>query len=530
MTAAAGRRARSTIGGYTLRYKIGAGGMSEVWYAEKEGPGGAIKPCVIKIILPHLSDNEKRVRRFLEEGRLSSQLSHPNVVAVSDFGVERGMYFLVLEHVRGLDLGRLRAQLAEHAASHPPPAPSPEMPAWERELCEWHPYLLRGVFPPVFVAWIGMKAATALEYIHKTEIRDGDRTIVGLVHRDISDCNIMLDRVGRLVVMDLGIAKAMSDGQKASATGTAWGKLAYSPAEPLAGQEIDPSADLYALGITLFILLAGRHPFCDPKLPHEHPLNRAVRMARDERPPIRELLPDVPVALADVLEGLIQAKAERRAPRDAAALADRLHEIIDELGSDLLRLEKQAAALVQRVDVDRAKDGTLEDPIPPAPLPARTAPLDASHERPVAHAVPPVPSAERVPDTLVDHTSPVRDLADDASRRTKLRRSIAAATIVLAALGGTAFGLFVLPALIASKATSDGIATAETVFALACGLAATLAVVIAAERGIPALPFLGAAVVIAHPEARRLPREDRRRALIGVAGLAAVVAALFLLR
>lgn len=431
MAAAAGRRRRTSIGGYNLLYKIGAGGMSEVWRAEKVGPGGAIKPGVIKIILPHLSDSEKRIQRFLDEGRLSSQLSHPNVVAVYDFGLEDDEYFLVLEHIRGLDLGSLREALAEHALNHPPAPLSADMPSWERELHEWHAYFQRGVLPPVFVAWLGMKAASALAYVHTAEIRDGDRVILGLVHRDISDCNIMLDCHGRLVVMDLGIAKAMTDGSKASATDTAWGKLAYSPAEQFSGQEIDPSADLYALGITLFILVAAAHPFDDRLAPpNEHPFNRAGRMARDQRAPMRVLLPDVPAALSDILEGLVQAKVENRTPRKAAELVERFHEAITSLGSDLHRLEKQAAALVSRVYVDRDKDRTQEDPIP------RKA-VEASHERPVSKVTaadtPAALARQPAPDNVIDRTPPTMDLAPRSSR-SRLWALIGAASLVLAAL------------------------------------------------------------------------------------------------
>lgn len=444
MRAAAGWRER-TFGEYVLRRKLGAGGMSEVWRAEKVGPGGAVKPCAIKIILPHYKDSEKRVQRFLDEVRLSAQLSHANLVEVLNFGVHDGQYYLVLELIRGMDLGSWVEALAEDASRRPRPPTPPDRPDWEREMDAWESLLQKGVLPPVLVAWIGMKACTALAYVHGAEIRDGDRIVKGLVHRDISLCNIMLDVAGRLKITDLGIAKALKDGQVASATDTAWGKLAYAPAEQLAGRELDGSADLYALAITLFILLAGKHPYDDPAFPNEHPLNRASRAARNERKPIRELLPEAPVALADILEGLLQP-LETRTPRRADELVERFHDIIKSLGSDLYRLERQAGALVSRVWIDDSKDLTEMQPLP-AVAAASTDVPEASHERPVARPqAAEVPPPRTLPLTGAEPTPPTVRLAPAGApspSRAMLLALIGAASLVLAVLVVVAAVVFV---------------------------------------------------------------------------------------
>ncbi|MBS1152675.1 MAG: serine/threonine protein kinase, partial [Myxococcaceae bacterium] len=87
------------IGKYRLLGKLAEGGMAEVFLAQVEGPGGFLKPVVVKRVLPELSRDQSFVSMFMSEAKLVAQLNHPNIVQVYDFGLHEGSYFLVMEYV-----------------------------------------------------------------------------------------------------------------------------------------------------------------------------------------------------------------------------------------------------------------------------------------------------------------------------------------------------------------------------------------------------------------------------------------------
>jgi serine/threonine protein kinase len=420
--------------GYLLRKLLGRGGMAEVFLAEKTGPGGVKKEVALKRILPQYADDPDRIMRFLEEMKLAVALEHRNVVHVNDFGEADGTYYLDLELVRGTDAASLCAKLAERTNSEAPRYRGQE----------------RGVLPPNIVAWIGMQVAEGLSYAHQQKRYVGDET--GVLHRDISPDNCMVDLWGEVKINDWGIAKALKGEMNiVSSTGHAYGKLLYAPPEQLKGQEIDARADLYALGVSLFELLTGRHPYEDPMHPHEDPMAKAARVFQSARAPIAQLAPEAPAAMQEILENLIRADRDQRAPRSAAELvrplkdlAGDLHDVQKQLGQLVALVYDQGPPTVAempgyRPDVDDAA------PSHSAKRPIQRATPDASH---AVHTTPLMNGDDDVIAAAPLSTQPVGAAHEIESNRASTRSTLLvvmgfAAVIVLGLLAGTATFYFV---------------------------------------------------------------------------------------
>lgn len=254
---------------------LASGGMGEVHLAKRQGPGGFVKPVVVKRILRYLKREPGQVRQFLAEARLAALIDHPNVVQVFELGEDPDGYFIVMEYVHG---GSLRHILQSLAASgrHVPPLIAARMVA----------DVLRG-----------------LDCAHRLIVRGKPHPIV---HRDVSPENLMVSFSGVTKVTDFGIAKVL-DVQTHSRTGVLKGKHTYLAPEVIEGGAAGPSCDVYAAATVLFELLCGRPPFCA-----ESP--SAVLHAIVSTPPadICELSPSCPRELGTIVaQGLKKSPAER---------------------------------------------------------------------------------------------------------------------------------------------------------------------------------------------------------------------------
>jgi hypothetical protein len=225
-----GLPATAGSGKYQLLNRLGQGGMAEVWKARLNGPGGFQRTVVIKRILPHLAADPNFVNMFMSEARLSARLSHGNIVQVFEFGEENGEHFLAMEFVHGRDLASL---IREH-----------------RPL---------GPLPPGLCAYVAREVCRALAYAHS--LTDDDGRPLRLIHRDISPSNVMIGFDGAVKLLDFGIAKALSESGDGTQTGTLKGKFGYMAPEQLEGQAFDHRADLFAVGVVLHELLAGKRLF-----------------------------------------------------------------------------------------------------------------------------------------------------------------------------------------------------------------------------------------------------------------------------
>jgi serine/threonine protein kinase len=215
---------------YRVIEKIASGGMAEVFRAESAGLEGFKKTVAIKRVLPHLSEKKQFIGMFLDEARLSAHLSHSNCVQVFDIGVGDATFFIVMEYVDGSDLKAIVEYQKKVGQTLP-----------VEEAC-----------------FICVRLLEGLAYAH--ELCDARGQNMQIVHRDMSPPNVLLTRHGEVKIVDFGLAKANSQLEH-SEPGIIKGKFSYLSPEAALGQEVDARTDIFAVGIILWELLAGRRLF-----------------------------------------------------------------------------------------------------------------------------------------------------------------------------------------------------------------------------------------------------------------------------
>jgi len=261
---------------YRVTQRLESGGMAEVFRGEATSVAGFKKQVAIKRVLPHLASNEKFIKMFLDEARLSARLSHANIVQVFDIGRVEGTYFIVMEYIDGVNL---------------------------KAVVEF----LRARNEPVSMALavhVTVKVCEGLHYAH--ELSDSDGQPLHIVHRDISPPNVLISKRGEVKIVDFGLAKAAHSVEKTE-PGVVKGKFSYLAPETAQGQEADSQADIYAAGIMLWEMLAGR------KLFQGETDYQTVKMVQQSQvPSIRTLNADVPDALERIInKALARDKAQR---------------------------------------------------------------------------------------------------------------------------------------------------------------------------------------------------------------------------
>lgn len=284
------RRGESFIGRvladtYRIERRIGEGGMARVFLAHHTRMG---RPAAVKIIREGLIADPDMIARFKREASTASQIMHPNVAAIFDFGdAGDGYLFLAMEYVEGEPLSALL----------------------DRE----------GRLPPRRAAGIAWQVADALTAAHD----------LGIIHRDLKPENVMLGRHREgsdlAKVVDFGVARiAGASGNRVTSTGIVIGTQDYMSPEQLAGESLDARSDVYALGILAFHMLTGRRPF------HGRTHQEAL-LERLQAPPPRleSVVPDVawPQALQDVLDIALAVNPEQRY-EGAAELASDLISVV----------------------------------------------------------------------------------------------------------------------------------------------------------------------------------------------------------
>jgi serine/threonine protein kinase len=217
---------------YELLCPIGMGGMASVWVARLVGKHGFEKLVAIKTILPRFARDPTFQQMFLDEARISSRIQHVNVAQILDLGDQHGVLFLVMEWVDGDALSKLAQAVADGGGS----------------------------FPPGIAVRILADVCAGLHAAH--ELRDRSGEPLGIVHRDVSPHNILIDAQGVAKVIDFGIAKARDRAAGDTKTGSFKGKIKYmAPEQAVQPKSTDRRADIWAVGAVLYTLLAGRSPY-----------------------------------------------------------------------------------------------------------------------------------------------------------------------------------------------------------------------------------------------------------------------------
>ncbi len=272
---------------YRVIDRLEAGGMAEVFRAEALGLQGFKKQVAIKRVLAHLASKESFIKMFLDEARLSARLSHSNCVQVFDIGVGDGTYFIVMEFVDGANLRGIIDTLK--AANRP--------------------------FPVEEAVYLAIELCKGLQYAHNLVDENGQH--LGIVHRDMSPPNVLITKHGEVKIVDFGLAKASTQLEK-SEPGIIKGKFSYLAPEAARGQEVDARADIFAIGIMLWELLAGRRLFLG-----KTDLETVQMVQRAIVPPITRIRPDVPPELEPILARALASDPMQR------------HQTSRELGADL---------------------------------------------------------------------------------------------------------------------------------------------------------------------------------------------------
>ncbi|XYH95227.1 serine/threonine-protein kinase [Sorangium sp. So ce1128] len=288
------------LGRYELLIAIAQGGMGTVWAARERGrAGGGDRIVAVKTMLPALSSDPRCKRMFLTESRIAARIKHPNVCAILDQGEQNGVLYFVMEWIDG---DALVALLGGSTRKQGRPLPLP------------------------VAVRIAIDSARGLHAAH--ELRDDSGALVGLVHRDVSPHNILITRDGSVKIADFGVAKAMAQADNPTTnTGHMKGKILFMAPEQVYSEQLDRRSDIFALGIVLYQLTTGTHPFAA-----SHDLATMARIARPEPvDPPSSLVPDYPPALeAAVVRALAKDPAERFATM--AELAEALEAVNTTLG------------------------------------------------------------------------------------------------------------------------------------------------------------------------------------------------------
>jgi serine/threonine-protein kinase len=349
-------------GHYNIEAEVGRGGMAVVYRATDVR---LRRKVALKVLPPELAFREEVKRRFLREAEMAAGLSHPHIVPIYAVDERDGLVWMAMGLVDG-------ESLAERLHREPRP-PVDVVRRVLREVCE------------------------ALDYAHRE----------GVVHRDIKPDNVLLEKgTGRALVTDFGIARAAEGDQRLTATGIAVGTPAYmSPEQAMGEREVDGRADLYALGIVGYQMLAGELPFQASNTP------TMLMKHLSERPrPLRDVRADLPENLVYAIDRALAKSREDRWP-SAAEFRGALAE-----DAETPSMKRRSGAIARvSTGASRPSGAGLSASVPPgaagaAPPEASTDPLDDLRARtPI-----PGPDFPKLP----------RDWMQDAAARTEGREAL----------------------------------------------------------------------------------------------------------
>jgi serine/threonine-protein kinase len=397
------------FGRYLLFDRIGKGGMAEIYLARQAIELGGGRLCVVKQILAGLAGDSRFSDMLVHEAKLAARLSHANVVQVLDLGREEGRLFIAMEYVEGFDLNDLLGRCSRAKVALP---------------FELSFHVVR-------------EALRGLDYAHR--LRNDEGEPLGIVHRDVSPSNLLLSFDGEVKVCDFGIARAndaiSGDPSAQPLDDALQGKAGYMSPEHARHQRVDARADVFAVGIVLWELIAGRRMYKSGE-------DRGSLLDQARAAKIPELpeggLPEE-AALRAIVARALATDPDGRYPTAAAMLRD-----LDEYGArakimtsalavgDWLSTTFGADIIARRRARERAVSA-LE----------RGAPVVAE---PIAPSAPPATVAAEVDappaNTVEGQAQPVSEALAAASK--KKAKDRASAALALVALGVVAIAAVLL--------------------------------------------------------------------------------------
>ena len=287
-------------GRFRIDHTLGIGGMGTVYRGVQLSVN---RPVAIKVLRTELSSREVALERFFREAKTISQLSHPNIVKLIDFGQDRdrGLLYLVMELVNGHNLADLIA---------------------------------RGRLRMALALEVAYQVCGALTEPHAR----------GVIHRDLKPDNLLLvpisDGTVQAKVLDFGIARALESNTKLTGTGMICGTPAYMAPEQAQNEQLDPRTDLYGLGVILYEMLSGWPPFSGTSS-----LQIMLKHIQEVPTPLRDLLP--PATLPPDVENLVydmMSKDRAERPTTAREIRDRIEHIRRSMGLEAVRVDFESDA------------------------------------------------------------------------------------------------------------------------------------------------------------------------------------------
>jgi serine/threonine protein kinase len=359
--------APANLGRYELLARLATGGMGEIFLARLEGAAGFEKLFVIKRILPHLAGDLRFRGMLIAEAQLASMMAHANICQVYELGETDGQLYIVMEYLEGITMLPLLRKLSKDGAA-----------------------LELG-----FIASVIQQASEALHYAHELDDRSGEN--LGIVHRDVTPSNLFITESGVVKVLDFGIAK-VKNASAHTQTGTVKGKYAYMAPEQLRGVAVDRRADVFALGVVVYEMLALRRLF---QRKTDYLTFRAVM----EQPiiDVRRYRPDCPDPLAMALARALDRDPDNRfdtARQLGIAVVDAIRAVQrpwtqGQIG-DLIRAHFAHNIHKRSVQIASAvHGGPARRTIPLIAQPdEETLEIDGNQEFPPVDSPPPVPPAD----------------------------------------------------------------------------------------------------------------------------------------
>lgn len=256
-----GMESLESVGNYRLHERLSSGGMGIVYRGENLKTG---QETAIKVLYPHLTPNEKLVKKFLSEITIGEALHHPNIVRILEGEHHGNFYFLVMELVKGEDLRKIM----------------------ERE----KPLAVEKAVKLV------MQVCEALDYAHAK----------GVIHQDLKPENIMVTQDGTVKLLDYGVARSLSSGTS-TLTATVMGTPIYLCPDLLLGMKGDPQTDIYSLGVIFYEMVTGQLPF-----PQVDPVALLTRPNDDPPRLPSSLNNNVPPALDQIILRMLEREREAR--------------------------------------------------------------------------------------------------------------------------------------------------------------------------------------------------------------------------
>jgi eukaryotic-like serine/threonine-protein kinase len=286
---------RTIFGKYQVLEKLGSGGMATAYRAELAGAAGVKKRLVLKVIHPHLAQKKSFVEMFVAEAKIVASLAHGNLAQVFDFGLYEGQYYIAMEEVIGKPLSKVLKAARDRGFTR---------------------------LPVPIALQIVIGVLDGLHHAHTRRNEAGEP--LKLVHRDATPDNVLISYEGDIKVVDFGIAKTEAS-EDQTEVGMVRGKYPYmSPEQASGARDLDARSDIWAVGVQLYEMLAGRRPY-------EGEFRTVMRevVSTDPVPALRTFCPDIEPTLEQLIAPALMKPRDQRpaSARDfSLALNSYLHQ------------------------------------------------------------------------------------------------------------------------------------------------------------------------------------------------------------